>query len=140
VKDIPATSGLSQRSFPTSGAWGLLLVITLNTPLGRPASSANCPSARAVRGVSSAGLTTHVHPAASAAPAFLVIIAIGKFHYKPNKLHLIITRKKIITTLASGQTIIEHVISKITEKHYYMLLFAVYILHCQQNPLGLKKF
>jgi hypothetical protein len=117
VKDIPATSGLSQRSFPTSGAWGLLQVITLNTPLGRPASSANCPSARAVRGVSSAGFTTHVHPAASAAPAFLVTIAIGKFHYKPNKLSLIITQKKIITIWASRQRIMEYAISQITENH-----------------------
>jgi hypothetical protein len=57
-----------------------------------------------------------VHPAASAAPAFLVIIAIGKFHYKPNK-HLIIIQKKIIITWASGLRIMEHVISKIAEKH-----------------------
>jgi len=37
--------------------------------------------ARAERGVSSAGFTTTVHPAASAAPTFLVIIALGKFHW-----------------------------------------------------------
>lgn len=36
--------------------------------------------ANADKGVSSAGLTTTVHPAASAAHAFLVIMAFGKFH------------------------------------------------------------
>lgn len=37
-------------------------------------------SARAERGVSSAGFTTTVQPTAMAAPTFLVIIALGKFH------------------------------------------------------------
>lgn len=46
-----------------------------------PASSTVAASAMAVRGVSSAGLITQVHPAASAAAAFRVIIACGKFHY-----------------------------------------------------------
>lgn len=36
--------------------------------------------ARADSGVSSAGLTTTVQPAARAAPTFLVIMALGKFH------------------------------------------------------------
>lgn len=36
--------------------------------------------ASADSGVSSAGLTTTVQPAARAAPAFLVIMALGKFH------------------------------------------------------------
>ena len=36
-------------------------------------------SASAQNGVSSEGLTTAVHPAANAAAAFLVIIAMGKF-------------------------------------------------------------
>lgn len=36
--------------------------------------------ARADSGVSSAGFTTTVHPAARAAPTFLVIMALGKFH------------------------------------------------------------
>ncbi len=36
--------------------------------------------ASADSGVSSAGLTTTVQPAARAAPTFLVIIALGKFH------------------------------------------------------------
>ena len=38
--------------------------------------------ARAEYGVSSAGLSTTVHPAAIAAPAFLVNMALGKFHCK----------------------------------------------------------
>ena len=50
------------------------------TPFGSPALSASTPSARADRGVSDAGLATNAHPAASAGPAFLVIIAFGKFH------------------------------------------------------------
>lgn len=41
--------------------------------------------ARAESGVSSAGLTTTVQPAASAAPTFLVIMALGKFHWKQPK-------------------------------------------------------
>jgi hypothetical protein len=44
-----------------------------------PASSAKEHKAKAVNGVSSAGLMTQVHPAAKAAPTFLVIIAAGKF-------------------------------------------------------------
>ena len=36
--------------------------------------------ARAEKGVSSAGLSTTVHPAAMAGAAFRVIIALGKFH------------------------------------------------------------
>lgn len=36
--------------------------------------------ARAENGVSGGGFTTAVHPAASAAPSFRVIIADGKFH------------------------------------------------------------
>lgn len=37
--------------------------------------------ARAEKGVSSAGFTTTVQPAARAAPTFLVIMALGKFHW-----------------------------------------------------------
>lgn len=39
-----------------------------------------CARARAESGVSSAGFTTTVQPIASAAAAFRVIIADGKFH------------------------------------------------------------
>ena len=44
-----------------------------------PAFSAKYAKESADSGVSSAGLTTHVQPAASAAPTFLVIMALGKF-------------------------------------------------------------
>src|ERR1700676_4872021 len=54
-------------------------VNTLSTPAGIPARSASTASANADKGVDSAGLTTMVHPAANAGPAFLVIIAAGKF-------------------------------------------------------------
>lgn len=37
--------------------------------------------ASAEKGVSSAGFTTTVQPAARAAPTFLVIMALGKFHW-----------------------------------------------------------
>ena len=56
------------------------VVITLTTPAGRPASSRVATSKRVVSGVSSAGLTTIVQPAAIAGPIFLVAIAKGKFH------------------------------------------------------------
>ena len=48
----------------------LLDVTTLMTPGGIPASSASEAKARADRGVSSAGLSTHVQPAARAAPTW----------------------------------------------------------------------
>ncbi|MNT09966.1 hypothetical protein D3C71_1385010 [compost metagenome] len=53
---------------------------TLNTPAGKPASSASCAKANAEYGVSWAGLITTVQPAARAAAALRVIIAEGKFH------------------------------------------------------------
>ncbi len=40
----------------------------MDSPAGIPASSASLISAKADKGVSSAGLKTHVHPAAKAAP------------------------------------------------------------------------
>ena len=53
---------------------------TLTTPSGSPASASNPASASAVSGVSDAGFTTAVHPAASAGPSLRVSIAAGKFH------------------------------------------------------------
>ena len=50
-----------------------------NTPLGIPAFSAKTASARAESGVSSAGFTNTVQPAANAGAIFLVIMALGKF-------------------------------------------------------------
>ena len=52
---------------------------TLRIPLGTPARSPNSHSANAEKGVSGAGLMIIGQPAASAGPAFRVIIAAGKF-------------------------------------------------------------
>ena len=51
----------------------------MNTPSGRPASRASSPSRIAVSGVSSAGLSTTVLPAASAGAKPQPAIGIGKF-------------------------------------------------------------
>src|SRR4029077_716495 len=53
---------------------------TLSAPGGRPASSTISPSIRAVSGVSCAGLSTTVQPAASAGATFQVARLSGKFH------------------------------------------------------------
>ena len=55
-------------------------VTTLKTPAGMPARSASSARARAENGVSCEGCATTVQPAASAAAAFRVSIAEGKFH------------------------------------------------------------
>ena len=52
----------------------------LTTPGGMPASPINSPRRSAVSGVSSAGLSTTVQPAASAGPIFHAAISSGKFH------------------------------------------------------------
>ena len=52
----------------------------LITPAGTPASSASLPSRSAVSDVSSAGLTTTLHPAASAGANFVHSVASGPFH------------------------------------------------------------
>ena len=49
------------------------------TPAGMPARIANSPAAKAVKGVSSAGLITTVQPAANAGATLRVIMANGKF-------------------------------------------------------------
>ena len=53
---------------------------TLNTPGGTPASSASSAIRIAVSGVSSAGLSTTVLPAASAGAVFQPTMIMGKFH------------------------------------------------------------
>ena len=58
----------------------VVVVMTLTTPSGKPASTSSCTKARVVRGVSSAGFTTTVQPAASAGAILRVAIASGKFH------------------------------------------------------------
>lgn len=85
VKEMVATLESSHSLFPIAGELFLEQVTTLITPGGIFASSTNCAKARADKGVSSAGLMTHVHPAARAAPTFLVIIAFGKFHCQIKK-------------------------------------------------------
>ena len=56
-----------------------VVVTTLRTPSGRPASTMICASASMLSGVSEAGLTTIVQPAAMAGPILRVPIASGKF-------------------------------------------------------------
>ena len=53
---------------------------TLTTPSGTPASVSSRAIARAVSGVSAAGLSTTVQPAASAGAILRVAMAAGKFH------------------------------------------------------------
>ena len=53
---------------------------TLTVPSGKPASRNRSAIANAVRGVSDAGLTTTVQPAASAGAILRAAIAAGKFH------------------------------------------------------------
>jgi len=79
VKDNFLTSLLLQSASPTSFT-RFSVVITLIAPLGKPASCANTACARQLNGVSPAGFYTVVQPAASAAPTFRVIMAMGKFH------------------------------------------------------------
>ena len=62
-----------------------LVVTTLSTPAGRPTSSSVAASASIVSGVSSAGLTTIVQPAAMAGPILRVPMASGKFHGVMNR-------------------------------------------------------
>ena len=71
------TVGLSASSAPTSSAGPQT---TFSTPGGTPARSASAAIARAESGVAGAGLTTNVHPAASAGAALRAIMPIGKFH------------------------------------------------------------
>ena len=59
---------------------GLLVASTESTPEGSPASAISLASSSMVSGVSWAGLTIMVQPAASAGPILRVPIAKGKFH------------------------------------------------------------
>ena len=74
VTEISATSSWRASTPPTSGPGP---GTTLSTPGGRPASSARRPSISAVSGVSSAGLSTTVLPAASAGPIFQAAMLSG---------------------------------------------------------------
>jgi hypothetical protein len=77
VKDTFRMSG-DAVSTPAVAAWSPPTT-TLSTPGGTPARSASCASAIADRGVSSAGRSTMVQPAASAGATFRAGIAAGKF-------------------------------------------------------------
>src|ERR1700722_14828227 len=70
------TAGLEVISPPIAAADP---VMTLNTPLGRPARWASSANASAEYGVWVAGLQTMVQPARIAGPALRVIMAAGKF-------------------------------------------------------------
>ena len=59
---------------------GLLVGTTLTTPSGTPASDRMAATASALSGVSLAGLSTTVQPAARAGPILRVAMAAGKFH------------------------------------------------------------
>jgi len=76
VKVILSTPGCAASAAP---AVGPRPVTMLKTPLGKPASSTSSPSRSAVSGVSSAGLSTTVQPAASAGALFQVASSSGKF-------------------------------------------------------------
>src|SRR3989449_1581796 len=78
VKPIFRMSGWVSSSAPTRPE--RLVVSTLNTPAGSPASSATFAIASAVSGVADAGLRTTVHPAARAGAILRVTIVAGKFH------------------------------------------------------------
>ena len=84
----PVKLTLRSRSSAISALLRLLeseVVTMLRTPAGRPTSSSVAASASIVSGVSSAGLTTIVQPAAMAGPILRVPIASGKFHGVMNR-------------------------------------------------------
>ena len=79
----PVNDSLRVRGSRISGSMTEPLeraVMTFSTPAGRPASSRIAPSMSIDSGVSLAGLTTIVQPAAIAGPILRVPIASGKFH------------------------------------------------------------
>src|SRR5438876_10579198 len=78
VKPNFRISGWVSSSAPTRPE--RLVVSTLKTPAGSPASSATFAIASAVSGVADAGLRTTVHPAARAGAILRVTIVAGKFH------------------------------------------------------------
>ena len=77
VKDSLRTRGSASMAAVTGPGW--LVGTTLTTPSGTPASARIAATASAVSGVSSAGLSTTVQPAARAGPSLRVAIAAGKF-------------------------------------------------------------
>src|SRR5712692_5747907 len=78
VKPILRISGCVSSSAPTRPE--RLVVSTLSTPAGSPASWVIRAMASAVSGVADAGLRTTVQPAARAGAIFRVTMVAGKFH------------------------------------------------------------
>jgi hypothetical protein len=78
VNDSLRTRGSCSQVVTTSAAREV--GTTFTTPAGTPASSSRRATASAVSGVSAAGLSTTVQPAASAGASLRVAIAAGKFH------------------------------------------------------------
>src|SRR5665647_2931734 len=74
------TTSLAHKTLPMASELSASAVSTLSTPAGIPARMASSATARALKGVSSAGLITTGQPAASAGATLRVIIAMGKFH------------------------------------------------------------
>src|SRR5450830_913245 len=79
VKLILRTRSSASHTSTTSGVRSREAVTRFSTPAGRPASWASLARARAVSGVSSAGLATTVQPAARAGAILRAIMAAGKF-------------------------------------------------------------
>ena len=77
VKPILRMRGCVRSSVPTRRE--RLVVSTLKTPAGRPASLVIWAMASAVSGVADAGLRTTEQPAASAGAIFRVTMVAGKF-------------------------------------------------------------
>lgn len=66
VNEIQSTSFEEHKYLEISSVFFRSDGITLNTPVGTPASIAVCDNAKADKGVSSAGFTTTVQPEATA--------------------------------------------------------------------------
>ena len=76
VSDTMSTRGCATSASPTSGPVPLT---RLKTPFGSPASRASSAKMNELSGAISLPLSTTVHPAAIAAPAFMTIIKRGTF-------------------------------------------------------------
>jgi hypothetical protein len=79
VKATFSTSGCAVMAAPAVWPYP---VIRLTTPSGTPASWISQSSSRAESGVSSAGFTRLLQPAASAGAIFAQALKIGPFHGK----------------------------------------------------------
>jgi len=78
VKEIFRTRSSESQVLTTQFA--SVVGTTFTTPSGTPAVASSLAMASAVSGVSAAGLSTTVHPAARAGAILRVAMAAGKFH------------------------------------------------------------